>query len=757
MTTRYNILLSPDGIALANSAAPDEALFRAEFDAERLPELMAELREIADNNAPEGWDSVLILPEDQILYTRLSIAEGPDEHDLIRASLDGLTPYDLADLRIDWEREDPETVQVAAVATETLTEAGEFAAAYGLTPVGFTSSPKANRFPRTPWFGSTRLVLETASPMPDPTQVPESDEEAEIVFRQERADISDQAKGQEALSELAAITEAAPLGKLTKLDSADSAGEDAGGKTSIAPKSETFSDEDLEDAEIVFRQDTARTSYEEKEQATPDELAAQAAAAPRGKITKLESTDPAGGVAEELPPTNLSLKPDRAWGQLAAACAGVLVLTGGLWWMLSQSSTPIAPEKPTAQQPIPAPHIAESEAPDASPSLPEPAIELAEPSSPDLPQPEVTTEEVLAPRPLTSLPAPQNTAEAGEALRTPPLLSLPPLPPESAQLSLPAMNTTPPVPTPTQEEEVATLEEPVEVEAPNSAEPTGSDAVEDQAEEVVPGQEIAEELDSSTTLQMDTAQLPLLTPEELAEIEAAELEDEPTQLAVSDQEPQADGGAATVELEDVEEHFDIAVIEGSPPEPPKIRPVPDPEPSADRALSDYRPLARPDSILSRPELKVIIATEDTPGYRPALRPAALSVPRPKVFIAVAPPIRPTARPRQAPTGTNSSSIEAAVREASTEPQPSAAPRLPTSASIADRATDENAMRLRQINLIGVFGSKSDRQALVRLSSGRILKLKVGDRLDGGRVSAISESRLTYVKRGKNVVLEMPGG
>ena len=36
-------------------------------------------------------------------------------------------------------------------------------------------------------------------------------------------------------------------------------------------------------------------------------------------------------------------------------------------------------------------------------------------------------------------------------------------------------------------------------------------------------------------------------------------------------------------------------------------------------------------------------------------------------------------------------------------------------------------------MIGVFGSSSDRRALVRTSGGRFVRVKVGDRLDGGKV------------------------
>lgn len=86
-----------------------------------------------------------------------------------------------------------------------------------------------------------------------------------------------------------------------------------------------------------------------------------------------------------------------------------------------------------------------------------------------------------------------------------------------------------------------------------------------------------------------------------------------------------------------------------------------------------------------------------------------------------------------------------------------APDIPTSASVARQATIENAMRLREINLIGVYGTERDRRALVRLANGRFVKVKVGDRLDGGQIAAIGRDELRYVRGGRNVTLQVPSG
>ncbi|MCU4653768.1 hypothetical protein N8I71_13065 [Roseibacterium sp. SDUM158016] len=84
------------------------------------------------------------------------------------------------------------------------------------------------------------------------------------------------------------------------------------------------------------------------------------------------------------------------------------------------------------------------------------------------------------------------------------------------------------------------------------------------------------------------------------------------------------------------------------------------------------------------------------------------------------------------------------------------PSIPSNADVARAATQRGELRLRNINLIGVTGTPSDRRALVRLPSGRFVRVGVGDRLDGGRVAAIGESTLQYVRGGRTVTLDIPG-
>ena len=86
-----------------------------------------------------------------------------------------------------------------------------------------------------------------------------------------------------------------------------------------------------------------------------------------------------------------------------------------------------------------------------------------------------------------------------------------------------------------------------------------------------------------------------------------------------------------------------------------------------------------------------------------------------------------------------------------------APSGPIPGGVAANATLAQAMDLREVNLIGVFGRPNDRRALVRLANGRYVRVGVGDSLDGGQVAAIGDNALNYVKRGQTITIAIPNG
>lgn len=202
----------------------------------------------------------------------------------------------------------------------------------------------------------------------------------------------------------------------------------------------------------------------------------------------------------------------------------------------------------------------------------------------------------------------------------------------------------------------------------------------------------------------------------------------------------------------------ITVYSGIPPVLPPLAPRESPEAAlaAQRAaLQGLVPRLRPEietAAEGEPE-----AAEDqpaTPSNRPPLRPpeiAALATVAPAVSdnpLALAE--TPVPRLRPATMGQIVYSTERATIAAQTTTAVA-----PSTATAAQAATQEDAITLRGINLIGIYGEAGDRRALVRLQSGRYSKLEVGDRLNGGRVTAIDTDRLLYVRNGQTVVLRMP--
>ncbi|RBI87443.1 hypothetical protein DRV85_00460 [Rhodosalinus halophilus] len=248
---------------------------------------------------------------------------------------------------------------------------------------------------------------------------------------------------------------------------------------------------------------------------------------------------------------------------------------------------------------------------------------------------------------------------------------------------------------------------------------------------------------------------------------------------------QEDAEAAAAAAEEAERRAALAGFR------PVARPAPDLSPEdapddtglvqgPDDELAGYRPLPRPDALREGLEGDAETAAQET--VEAATNAAILAATTPDGAAARA--AQTDAAPADAgpqaidpgagtPQAVRASLAPAArpggfdrmVARAPEAPAPAAArsapqnvqPSIPSNASVARAATEPNAINLRRVNLIGVYGDPSNRRALVRLSNGRYQKVEVGDRLDGGRISAIGEDQLRYVKNGRNLVLRMPQG
>lgn len=178
-------------------------------------------------------------------------------------------------------------------------------------------------------------------------------------------------------------------------------------------------------------------------------------------------------------------------------------------------------------------------------------------------------------------------------------------------------------------------------------------------------------------------------------------------------------------------------------------------------LGKLRPKLRPDDLIEKNERASYggRTLQELVLKRPRLRPALAKAEEEKDTTPTKAAVVASVRPRPRPT--NFSQIIA--RATPSDPvvaspiAASVSPKIPSSASVARQATIQNAINLNKINLIGVYGTSSSRRALVRMSNGRYKKVQVGDRIDGGKVAAISDTELRYVKSGKNVVLKLPKG
>ena len=279
------------------------------------------------------------------------------------------------------------------------------------------------------------------------------------------------------------------------------------------------------------------------------------------------------------------------------------------------------------------------------------------------------------------------------------------------------------------------------------------------------------------------AELAALRPDPVPDTAAAS----PADAALADAAPAASTPLAVIDPLD-ESALEIVVTAGRPSSVPPARPdalapeieaappatTPDPAPGPAQApasaveaetddqaslatpppggvaLTALRPIARPDSLEAAVE-----ATPPAPDFANA---SALAVAtsrqpgaRPSEFAAV---VQRAMQSAAAPASTAQTARPAAQAPVQTASAAVAAPAIPTSASVAREATQTRAINLRQINLIGVMGTSSNRRALVRLSNGRIVTVRIGESLDGGQVTAIGDTELRYNRRGRDVVLRL---
>ncbi len=85
------------------------------------------------------------------------------------------------------------------------------------------------------------------------------------------------------------------------------------------------------------------------------------------------------------------------------------------------------------------------------------------------------------------------------------------------------------------------------------------------------------------------------------------------------------------------------------------------------------------------------------------------------------------------------------------------PSIPKRASIAGNSTLKNLIELNRTNLIGIFGKRTGKIALIRLSSGSTVRVKVGQQFGNGwRVISIDLDKIHITNGSRQETLRIPG-
>lgn len=816
MKPNFALSLSFDGIRLLHRAGASgwHLVGEVALDCDDLNADLAALREKAAALDASGLSCKLIIPDEQIRYLDLPASSAPyGDYDAAAAeALDGATPYALEDLAFDWNVEGAR-LYVAAVARETLQEAESFATDHRFNPVSFVARPMGDGFGTEPFFGETSCaetpVERDAAPieiigaarMPEPEAVPDPVEEA--------ADGLAHAPDAE--------EPPAPEPEGDAPEAAETAEADTGPEHEAEPRPEAESavaftsiraERDAPATGAPILAGAARATPESREttqvegEATPGPAAASlaptpdsgpddAAAGDRGAIgffsrrsrraepvppTPMARAEPGFfGVEDDTPPVastkgaGLAPPEDEAdrmtifgarssqRGQrgkprflgVILTAALILLMVGVAAWATIFPDSGVGRLLRGAEPEIAlTPEIPEIAAPASVSEAPETAVPEPRDTVVADPVPETTPRATLPEPEIALAPEPETSPEV--AAEPEPVAG--PLTPEEARARYAVTGIWQTPPAPPQEPEAGTIDDfyltSIDEDVP-MGDAVALPAVPEMAPDARPATPAAP-APPGTQFTLDARGFVVATPEGALTPDGVVVREGPPPVIPPDTPTRAvpvPGLTLTAEA--------AAELERLSGIRPRSRPgdlIEQQERGAlggrtRTELSDLRPRTRPEVIVQAAAAAV---TPDPDAVAAALAEAVEDAASDATPQAVAASLKPRTRPGD---------FERIVREA---PQQSAAaatvaPRIPSSASVARSATDRNAINMRQVNLIGVYGSPSNRRALVRLSNGRYQKVQVGDRMDGGRVSAIGDSELRYNKRGRDVVLRMPKG
>ncbi|WP_322892900.1 MULTISPECIES: hypothetical protein [unclassified Yoonia] len=752
---------SPDGWRRVGTAS----LLSADLAAD-----LARLRAKGEALAPEGLKTKIVIPSEQIKYlaidsTQTTLAD-------VQAVLDGATPYQPEELAIDFERFGGRT-HIAAVARETLKEAEDFAQTHGFNPVCFVAVPEPFTFRQEIFFGPTSVAPRILGP------------HSAI----DRDTLPVLLVGTRIKSHLLVVDQGADAAPAQPQQAPATHNE-------VAPIAPVYLDR-------VISEYHARPLQTEVPL-----IAVPMAGSPRPVIL--------GGVVDVPAPA----RQRRSFAIPGTIAASVAALSLALW-ALYDPTTPIDTPVETAaissaENPEPGVVDLALTAPDQSlppATLPDDDARLALDTAPaplvsdtadaELAiQPETPAEPRAIGRVLTPDEAAAVYAATGVWQRAPRFVDLPeatvndsviwPVSVEAPdQIALPALPS------------IGALS--TDLSFVPLVNPPAADVVFDLDDEgFVRATEEGAVTPDGAVVYAGLPDLPFRERPGSVEAVAAD------EIATAAEVPEED---ATTDLAQSSDDT-ITVIEGRPPVVPPVRPetaspadvaeadadAPTPGgvalngllPDAESTQSATASLAPPPGAIRprlRPDLPQVATNPDE--VNALLGGIAFAEPDPlegASALAVAASLRPTLRPTnfdQVVAAARSRQQPAAAPEPEPEPEPqvAAAPAAtpqpaapapapppaqvaapvapqnyaPVPGGVARAATQENAIRMRDVNLIGVYGQANARRALVRLGNGQYIRVQVGSELDGGQVTAIGENALNYVKRGTTYALQIPSG
>lgn len=764
MITNFALSLTFNGITLLQRADDGWLLVgEVALDTPDLSAALAELREKALQLAPEGLFCKIIIPDEQIRYLTLSGVPTGAERSSARIALEGATPYRVEQLNFDCIRLRDGTVSVAAVAHDTLDEAEAFAIEHGFMPYSFAAMPaREANYPAEPFLGT---ALHAREVMPKGEEVHRDTALIQVTgVAKIKIDRIGTVDDKIPLPDFEAKDDANPFSAMV---SATKAREDA----AEAPFVEVTTPE--EPAEITPDQSAATLTAKRTAPKAPPKKSAKSLKAERKSTAPSVFTVIGGMLASSKLPFPRDQEPAKL-GMLATAAIVVLMgVVGATATLLTGSD----PQDIAATEPVAIPIT----------TVPDTDLDLAElENEPDASAP--VNDPLTTPAP-SSEEVDETFAMLGEAAD---LLPRQPVAPEPAAPTVVEISP----------EALAALYEREGIYAIAPTAPAIPQTADDH-DAFVPSKDRA-------VPSLDAVSLP--SPSALANDELPPRQSLPT--APEHEFSLDENGLVEPTPEGTLAPGGYRVFLGNPPVVPPARPDLTPEAAPEEQVAEadtaeepaeaepeykLRPSARPDDLAEKyerarfggrtmaemamsrpqarpadlvPEAQLASASPETANaVMDALREASggstagLSQPVQQDAVDAAvddalatASLVPKARPQDFGKVVQSSKPAPKQQQvASAAPQKSVQPSIPSKASVSKAATESNVLSLRKLNLIGVYGSDSSRRALLRLPNGRYKKVKVGDSIDGSKVTAISADAIRLVKGGRNIVLEMPKG